>query len=307
MQNDLALLVQANLLNTDLGSLLNFCQRQEVESYDWSFLHEVITIWTSIQNVTGTMSIANGSTAVTGVGTSFTSSNPNMAGWYLQVGPTLAVPTIIASVQSPTALTLATPYGGATQTNVPFIAYQVMYDVSPLIEVMRVRQIFFLEEVSRAVLDFMDPARIATGGNPAVYWAKGIWNPTSPTGTVLSQVYPHWAIELWPTSNAQFPYLVEGKCGPVDMVANTDNPQIPSAVLENKAAMYAARSIYASSGNAKWLQLAEKYESAYKYELEVAKLADHERMVIKKLNEVNQATPGVDVLMNHDLYAPTGL
>lgn len=306
MQSDLELLLQANLINTDIGALLNFCQRAEVESYDWSFLHEVITIWSTQQNITGTITIAQNSTIVQGTGTAFTQTNPNMAGWYIHVGPTLAVPVIINTVQSATTMTLTEPYAGPTQTNVPFIAYQVMNDVSPLIEVTRVRQTFYLEEISRAVLDFMDPARLATGGNPAVYWSKGIWNPTSPTGTVLSTVYPHLSIELWPTSSALYPYLVEGKVGPVDMVNSTDQPQLPSSVIENKAAMYACRSIFASSGNAKWLQLAETYEKAYLYELEVAKLADHERMVIKKLSEAKTATPGVDIIAIHDLYAPTG-
>lgn len=306
MQQDVALMVQSNLLTSDIGSLLNLCQRQEVENYDWSFLHEVITIWSTIQNVTGTASVVNGSTSVTGVGTNWTSTNPNLAGWYMQVGPTLAVPVVVATINSPTSLTLAQPYGGPTNSNLPFILYQIFYDVSPLIEVMRVRQIFYLEEISRAVLDFMDPARIATGGNPAVYWAKGIWNPTSPTGLVLSSVYPHLSIELWPTSNSQFPYLVEGKCGPVDMVNPTDNPQLPSTVLENKAAMYACQSIFASSGNPKWLQLAQMYQGIYHDELEKAKLADHERMVIKKLSESESTTPGLDVVYSHDLYGPTG-
>lgn len=306
MQSDLALIVQANLINTDLGALLNLCQRQEVESYDWSFLHEVITIWSALQANTGTIDLTFGSTAVVGHGTSFTSTNPNMGGWYLQVGPTLAVPAIVKSVNSPTSLTLAQPYGQPTKTLQTYSLRPIFYDVSPLIEVTRVRQIFYLEEISRAVLDFMDPARIASGGNPAVYWAKGIWNPNTPDGAVLATAYPHLSIELWPTSNAQFPYLIEGKVGPVDMVNANDQPQLPSSVLVNKAAMYACQSIFASSGNPKWLSLAQEFKGLYADELEKAKLADHERMVIKKLSESSSATPGMDVLYSHDLFAPTG-
>jgi hypothetical protein len=306
MQQDLQLIIQANLINTDLGALLNLCQRQEVESYDWSFLHEVVTIWSNPMQVTGTIDVTNGSITVTGHGTSFQNANPNMAGWYLQVGPTLAVPVIVASVSSNTLMFLTEPWNQPTMLGTPYSLRQIFYDVSPIIEVTRVRQIFYLEEISRAVLDFMDPARISNGGNPAVYWAKGIWNPTVPLGTQLVGQYPHWSIELWPIATAPFPYLVEGKVGPVDMVANNDQPQLPSSVLENKAAMYACQSIFASSGNPKWLSLAQMYQAIYADELEKAKLADHERMVIKKLSESSMATPGLDVIASHDLFAPTG-
>ena len=304
MQSDLALIVQANLINTDSGELLNVCQRQEVESYDWSFLHQIVTIWATLQYYTGTVSVNHGSTTVTGVGTIFT---PAMLGWYLRVGPTLTTPGgIVQDVPSITTLTLTEPWGQPSLTGQQFNLFQVFYPVTPLIEVMRVRQILYLEEISRAVLDFMDPSRISFGGNPSVYWAKGIWNPASPGGQLVQTTNPIWSIELWPLSNAQYPYLVEGKTQAVDMVNANDQPQLPSAVLVNKAAMYACMSIFASSGNPKWLSLGTMYQGIYKDELEKAKLADHERMVIKKLSESTTTTPGLDIFATHDLFAPTG-
>lgn len=297
MINDLTLLSMSGLVSSDLTSLLNKCQLEELESYQWSFLLTDIVINSVVPYQTGTITVTQGSTTATGVGTNFTSS---MAGWFLWVGPTLTTPVLVSAVVSATQLTLSTPWGGLTQTNAGYSLQPLYYSVSPLIDVYSVRQIADLEMISQSELNQRDPSRIATGGSPSLNWAPAPFNNPTSNGA--------YQIELWPRPSSALPYVVSGKQGNLTMIAPTDLPVIPSQVLEAKAMMYLCRATFANNGNPKWLQLAEAYRADYLTELEKAQTADKERSVTKGLPIIRtyQTSRPFDASIdeNHDFAGP---
>lgn len=303
MLSDLDLMGITALTTVDTQALLNKCQREEVETYPWSFLYSNVVIngnfgvGTGIGGLNGgTVSLTLGSTIVTGVGTAFTSA---MQGWFLWVGPTLTTPVIVAQYVSPTELVLGSPWGSPSVTNSGYTLQPLYYDVYPLIEVWRVRQITLLEATSQEALNRIDPSRIATGGNPSIRWANAPF--TAP------QVSGHLQVELWPRPTSQLPYIVEGKLGSIDMVQAGDQPLIPSNVLEAKAMMYVCRARTASDGDPRWSSLADKYNQDYLRELEFAKRADMRRAATLGISaSKNPASRGIELEYNHDFWQSGG-
>jgi len=284
MQSDLSLLGMANLNTTDVGALLNKVNREEVEAHDWSFLYTNLVLW-SITPVSGTtLALTQGSNVVTDLNAAFTS---NMTGWFLSVGATLTVPVYVQAVLSNTMLELSTAWLGASGINQQYSLYPRYYSVSPLIEVTRVMQEDFLIETYQEALNRIDPARVSTGGDPALRWAPGPFTNDSP---------PQYQIELWPRPSSNLPYIVDGKMGPVDMLNPNDQPQLPSAVVENKALYYLALAVFASNGNQKWFQIAQGYQATYKDELEKAIAADNRRKIT-----LGSSSDGRDLLINSGL------
>ena len=265
MKSDLNLTGMASLLNSDIGQLLNKCQREEVEAWEWSFLLTNIIINGVVPYQIGTVTVTQGSNQIVGVGTNWTS---DMNNWWLWVGPTYTTPVLFANVTSATQATLTVPWGAPTTPNSGYTIQPLYYNVSPLIEVYNVKQIDFLVQTSREALNRIDPSRIATGGAPSERWANAPFDDCA-----------NFQIELWPRVDQALPYIVEGKRGATDMVNNTDQPLIPSAVLEAKAMMYLALSNFASNGNPRWAQLAQEYRADYLRELDRARSADNKRAV----------------------------
>src|SRR5215469_558114 len=125
MQSDLNLLGMGNLIATDTGSLLNKCNREEVESWDWSFLYTNVVVWGVPPYQTGTMTLTTGSAIVTGTGTAWT---VNMASWFLTVGPTLTTPILVNGFIDAQTLQLSTAWQGANLSNVPYSLFPRYYD-----------------------------------------------------------------------------------------------------------------------------------------------------------------------------------
>jgi hypothetical protein len=267
MLSDLNLMAMASLIPPDLRKLLNKCQRDEVEAWEWSFSLTNIIINGIQPFQQGTITLTQGSDQVVGVGTNWTNA---MNYWWLWSGPTLTTPVIVNQVTSPTTATLSSAWGAPTTIGTGYTLQPLYYSVYPLIEVYNVKQIDFLTETSREALNRIDPSRIATGGAPSERWANA---PFDFCG--------NFQIELWPRISSALPYIVEGKRGHTDMINDSDMPLIPSAVIESKAMMYIARSNFASNGNPRWAQLADQYMADYMRELEVARRSDNKRAVTK--------------------------
>lgn len=290
MTSDLTLLGMAKLLNTDFQSLLNRAQREEVEAWPWSFLLTNYVLYSAAVQSAGTITATQGSSTVTGVGTSF--SLPANSRSYLHVGTSQVAIPILSSANG-TTLTLgdnvAQAWNGATQSGVDYNIITPVYSIVGFIEVYEVKQILPLTKVSRESLNLRDPARLATGGNPSVCWAPAGFDSS---GNIQ--------IELWEPPSAQTPYVVEGKLAPATMVNNSDQPQIPSAVLENKALMMACDAMFLSSGDAKYFQLGQKYQGIYAEELEKAKTADAARQNQREMKG-RDVRFGLDVIASHDM------
>ena len=90
MQNDLQLLGMASLLNQDMGSLINKCQREEVESYPWSWLFTNVVI-NSVPSITyaSTLTLAQNSPTAT-LAPPIVGLAPNIVGWLVTTSGELA-------------------------------------------------------------------------------------------------------------------------------------------------------------------------------------------------------------------------
>jgi hypothetical protein len=310
MLSDMQLLGMASLINQDFGSILNKCQREEVEAYPWSYLFTNIVI-NSVPSANfvsgnfGTITLTQGSALVT-FASPVSITGLVFPGWFLWVGATLTTPVLVQSVNTANSLTLSAPWGQASIVNGTSYSFQPLYySVYPLQTIERVRQIDNLIETSQAELNSIDPSRIATGGMPSIRWAN------APVTAVLSAVTQGNAnrgdtqVELWPRPTGYLPYIVDGKLGAIDMVNAGDLPQIPSQVLEAKAMMYACRAVYASSGNPKWLSLSEAYKADYTIELEKVKQEDTKRVTPKGITSWGgRRLFDASVDYNHDLAGP---
>ena len=313
MLNDLQLVGMSSLVNLDVTTLINKCQREEVETWEWSFCYSAIVINGNPGLVNGNITLTQGSPIVTGSGTTFLSGGA-LPGWWLFAGATNTLPVNILSVQSDTQFTLTTPFGPPSIAGTTYTLQPFYYDVYPLIEVYRVRQIEFLIEVSQEALNRMDPARTSTGGNPSLNWAPAPYNSSAVYPVTTGQgnasgAVSHYQIELYPRCTSSLPYVVEGKAGAIDLVNPTDVPQIPSVVLEAKAMMYIARAAYMNTGNPRYGEIAKMYEADYTRELENAKYADNKLKVTLGLNALGSGNRKFDMAIDYyvDRWGPPGL
>lgn len=290
MQNDLALVGMARLLNADFGALLNRANAEETDAYDWSWILSTEVIYSAAPYSTGTVTIAQGGATVNGQGTNWTGAF-NL--YQFRAGPSgMLIP--ISGINGPTTLTLAQPWNAPSLIQSTYSLAQNYYQIPNAKEVTAVRQIFPLEQVSRNYLNIADPQRLSIGGNPSTAWAIA-----PPLSGVLQ-------IELWPVPSAAVPYVVEFNQTAVTMVNPTDVPQIPFQVLEAKAMWYAAQALYASSGDAKWGALAKTWQGVYESEKEKAQYADKLRKLTKSPRDP-QPTFGMDIIPTHDTSTwPTG-
>lgn len=149
MLSDIDLLGMSNLNSTDVASLLNKVNREEVESHDWSYLYTNVTIWGVPPYGAGTINLGNGSNVISGNGTSFTN---NMGGWFLSVGATLTTPVLVSAVLTQSNLQLSAPWQGPTLSNQPYTIYPLYYDIYPIQVPFRVRQIDYLVQTSQEAL-----------------------------------------------------------------------------------------------------------------------------------------------------------
>lgn len=262
MFQTLRLQVQGNVDDGDLKATINNCQRQICESYDWTFLDGTMVVNSVVPHQNGTVTLSTGSPNVIGSGTSF---NVNDAGAFFWAGGQVMAPVPVQSVQGQ-ILTLQSPWPGPSVIGSAYILAPLYYPLTGALEVQSVRQIDYLEKLTRDKVNRRDPARIFAGATPALVWCNA---PHAEDGSVQ--------IELWPTAGDARPYLCEVKLAAPLLIDTTDQPLCPSAVLEAKSLMDACLSAYATTGNQQWVQLADRYQARYLTELEDARIKNADR------------------------------
>ena len=289
MQADQQLAGMANLLNSDLGALLNRAQSEEMDEQIWSFSLTNFVLYTQAPYNIGTITVTPGSNIVVGSGTLWTSA---FNGFQMRFGNSgMAIP--VATVTDHTHLTLTFPWNGVPQAGISYTLQQSLYPVPNASEVTAVKNLVLLDKVSRETLNLEDPQRLSVGGNPCLAWAHAPY-------IVINNVSV-LQIEMWPVPSAPVPYVVEYRAKATPMVLDTDMPQVPSAVLEAKAMMYGCLATYASNGASQWKALADFWQTAYLKEREDALYADGKRT---KTQRPRNPTPpfGMDFLPGHDPY-----
>lgn len=126
---------QAGLDSTDTGNQtrvarwINFTQQNLCSRYPWSFMlgHEAIV--TIPDYTTGTVSVSNGGTTVTGAGTTFTAAMAVGAQYYIQFSTQIDWYPISA-FSSATSITIANPYQQPNGAGLKFIIRKRWYSLS---------------------------------------------------------------------------------------------------------------------------------------------------------------------------------
>lgn len=186
--------------------------RRVAERRRWSWLINFGQFIAPNAYVTGTVSVTQGSTTVTGVGTAWTSAVPSIAFQQFRIGLTAPIYTV-ASITDDTHIELDSPYGGPTATNTVYRIYQCFFpvpiDFHSFLTVWDPAMNWQLYlNVKQEELNQYDSQR-ATMGNPwtVSYRDSSIYSPQVTPGTPPIPRY-----ELWPhILGRTIPFLYESR------------------------------------------------------------------------------------------------
>lgn len=231
-------------VTTDLRLLRDmFVARYQplLASHPWSFLQ----FWTPIRLLpeysTGTISLTQGSQAVTGSGTAWTSTH---VGHYLLAAG--EVPLKVTAVASGTSATIETPWGQSNQSGIAY-KFRPIVTGSGSPEIVNLIALWWkdrrMTEKTLTFLDSIDPDRVDTG-NPTLYSTRGF----DATNGILFEIWPY------PTSGGMVRALVLKR--PTSPPALGDEVLFPNPfVLELGLLADAYSYAFAETGNDKWLNL----------------------------------------------------
>jgi hypothetical protein len=136
----------------------------------------------------------------------------------------------------------------------------------------------------------MDPLRQSTA-NPPTSWA--------PKGLDPNQ---YAQFEFWPIAAAAIPFVVEYVRAFTELVDDNTQPDVPGAVVENKALADSCGAVFGETGDQRWSKQQDTYWNRYLKELEEQIQADERLWGIKDQvsDENGLRAPGMDLLYNHD-------
>lgn len=169
LQDRLSLDQTVTANDTKLSRWFNLIQQDFASRTDWHWLENREIIQTNLQKTAGTVSINNGSTSVTGVGTAFAATDvnsyiqfQNSTNWY-----------VISAFSSATSITLEEPYTETTISGGTYKVNQVYYDFSTSVDrVLDIRQSsspYKLTNMGYRTLDIYEPD-MQTMGPPTAYY-----------------------------------------------------------------------------------------------------------------------------------------
>lgn len=278
---------QGHLLESQVELVINRCHQEELEANPWARRRTNTVLNTTAPYSTGTVSVAQGSTALTGVGTAFTAG---MVG--LQIRPSgQQVALTIGAVGGAGALTLSTAWPSTSIVNQPFVIFRQRYSITGADEVINVTNNTPLRKKTIEEINLADPGRFSSA-NPPTFWA-----PAGRDSNDYAQ------FELWPWASAAIPITVEYLIAHTEMHAATDRPLVPGNVVENKALRDCCRMIFALNGDQRWLNLGMTYEQTYQDEL--LKALEQDKTQYGTLEQVldlaGAGMPGADLIWNHDI------
>lgn len=234
-----------DIFQSKYGSILDF--------HPWSFLH----LWSAVRlpadYTTGTISLTQGSSTVTGVGTVWSSSH---VGRYLLAGG--EIPLKVTAVGGATSLTIETPWGQSSQTGISYrLRTLVLFTGIP--EVHSIYRIWWrsryhpLDEKTLDYIDSIDPGRMSSG-DPILYSTRGF----SATNGMMFEVWPYQVglVRVLSLRKPTFPGMAEDVLFP-----NT-------SVLELAVKMGVFEYAFSETGTKQWLDMAEILGVQYKASLE---------------------------------------
>lgn len=190
------------------NSFLRIAERRR-----WSWLIKFGQFISPAPYVTGTVSVTQGSTTVTGVGTLWTTASPTLLYQQFRIGLTAPIYTII-TVTDDTHLELDSPYGGATATNTVYRIYQCFFptptDYHSMLTLWDPAMNWQLYlNIKQEQLNIWDAQRATMGNAYSVSYRDTSQYYIGNTATTPG--VPR--LELWPHSLSRtFPCLYESRC-----------------------------------------------------------------------------------------------
>lgn len=289
-------IIQQQLTDGQVTSLLNLSQMEEIEARPWAQLQTDFAFNSFGIYTTGTITVTQGSSIVTGTGTAWTQ---NMTGMVMRCGTSTATATTqlqpipIDSVQSATQITLQDAYALASQSALGYQIFPMFYTIRGLDRVIGVRQQVALGRRSHDFFNIADPYRY-NQSSPSRFWA--------PFGQNHNQ---DAKIELWPIDTASLPYSVWGVKAHRELANPTDIPLLPSGVVMNKAIVKCCETLNSLTGDQRWSNQRDYYSQVYQNQLDRAIDADNERFgPIAQIKDsyttpdTDGYTPGLDYFFN---------
>uniref|UniRef100_A0A6M3IFK9 Putative tail protein n=1 Tax=viral metagenome TaxID=1070528 RepID=A0A6M3IFK9_9ZZZZ len=230
---------------------INVRYKQIIGAEDWEFLRDSTTvklIGVHTSTSSETVTVTEDSTAVLGVGTTFTTDCA--AGDYFLVG-TEDQPYVVSSVTDNLNLVLEQVYGGATTAGASFSYYRLIY--SPTIaNVGQITSIVYqgpLYEVSEGWINAR--GRTSTG-SPSHY---SVFSKTKGDGIV--------SFEIWPIPDADYVVTVFYRKYVVDLTTDTDEPVFRPELIEAGALWDCYRLSFATTQNPAFIGLARDAKMDY--------------------------------------------
>lgn len=259
------------------GVRLNRAYQHLLASHRWGFLRREALVNTVGLYTTGTVQVTNGSTAVTGVGTAWTTG---MAGRWLRCS-TQSEFYEIQQVTAANALTLTQPYAGASGTY-PYTIFQMVYaKPTDCASIVGIRRSLNMMQRTTEWINTIDPERVSTG--EPLYWA----NRTDET------------FEVWPVPEQVYVLRVFYMRQVPDLSAETDVPLVPERLVLSMALVTAYRQLASDpERGAHYLNLAQW---AFAEMQELMRAAVEEDM--QKLSLPTQTlADGLDVPLSNDFW-----
>lgn len=203
------------LNQTNVNRWINYSQQEICSRWPWSFLLGREDVMTVPDKTAGTVSLANGNSTVSGVGTAFTASDvgsfiqfSSANDWYK-----------ISPVLSSTVLGIDNLFPGTTLVNSKYVIRKFFYSLSATAdEVMDVRNWntpVKLVQCDFRTIDLINPL-VQSSNAPYAYMMYG----TDSSGNLVFMPYP------FPTDARLFEFRVRSR--PTDMSLTTDRPSIPN-------------------------------------------------------------------------------
>jgi hypothetical protein len=202
---------------TNVKRWINFVQQDICARWPWTFLLGREAIATIADYSTGTVSVAAGGTAVTGVGTTFTTTHGDGT-YFIQFTANNDYYRVSAR-GSNTTLTLETAYQGTAVSGGAFTLRKFFYSLSStadeVIDVRNWNTPLKLIQCDFRTIDLINP--LAESSSPGyAYMMFG----TDSSGNLVYTPYP------FPNDTRLFEFRVRKR--PTDMSANGDFPSIPN-------------------------------------------------------------------------------
>lgn len=196
---------------------INYCQQDLCGRWPWPFMFGREAIATIPDYSTGTVSISNSNTAVTGVGTTFTTTHGDGT-YFIQFAGTNDFYQV-TSRSSNTSITLTTAFQGTTLSGVTFILRKFFYSLSStadeVVDCRNWNTPVKLIQCDFRTIDLINPLVQSTSPGYA-YIMFGV----DASGNQVFSPYP------FPNDSRLFEFRTKKR--PVDMSAGSDSPSIPN-------------------------------------------------------------------------------